>query len=157
MINLHDIVRPAITALHPDETVLYLRSVGQINVKGRIYPEYKAGTLVKAQIQAVSSNDLQHFSDVSRTKITAKAYLYAEKNQYPAGIKRNYCRSGDLLQRADGKWWLITAVMENFSSVGWVCVGITEQLQGPQDSILGFVREDGVLAPIGQGVLWAVR
>ena len=38
MMNLHAMVRGAIPALHPDESVTLRQSVGQKNVRGRIVP-----------------------------------------------------------------------------------------------------------------------
>ena len=134
MMNLHGIVRGAIPALHPDETVILRQSVGQENIKGRIVPVYAPGQTVTAQIQSLGSDDLQHSEAVNLTQRDRKAYLYApDATLPPTGIVRPLARNGDMLQRADGSWWLVTAMLEDFTASGWVCVGIVQQLKGPDE------------------------
>ena len=132
MLNLHAIVRGAVSALHPDETVILRQSIGQKNVKGRIAPVYAPALTVRAQIQTLSADNLTQAQSVNLTEIDRKAYLYApDAGRPPAGIIRPLARGGDMLRRADGSWWLVTAELEDFTASGWVCVGITEQLEGP--------------------------
>lgn len=132
MINLHALVRSAITALHPDEVVILRQSVGQTNARGRITPRYGPARTVSAQIQSLGQNELAHAEQVSSTRIDRKAYLHAPNPALPPqGIVRPFARNGDMLQRPDGTWWLITAMIEDFTASGWVCVGITQQVRGP--------------------------
>ena len=132
MINLHGLVRSAITALHPDEVVILRQSVGQTNARGRITPRYGPARTVSAQIQSLGQNELAHAEQVSATRIDRKAYLHAPNPALPPqGIVRPFARNGDMLQRPDGTWWLITAMIEDFTASGWVCVGITQQVRGP--------------------------
>lgn len=136
MMNLHALVRGAVTPLHPDETVTLRQSVGQRNVRGRITPVYAPAQAVVAQIQSLGPNDLAQAEQVSSTKADRKAYLYApDPAMPPQGIVRPLGRNGDMLQRADGTWWLVTAMIEDFTASGWVCVGITQQVDGPDLSI----------------------
>ena len=132
MINLHAAVRSAITGLHPDEAVALRQSVGQQNVRGRITPVYAPEQTVQAQIQSLGQNDLAQAEQTSNTRVDRKAYLYAPNPALPPqGIVRPLARNGDMLRRADGTWWLVTAMIEDFTSTGWVCVGITQQVDGP--------------------------
>ncbi len=132
MINLHGLVRSAITGLHPDETVTLRQSVGQRNVRGRVTPVYGPAQVVQAQIQSLGQNDLAQREATSNTRIDRKAYLHAPDAALPPqGIVRPLSRTGDMLQRADGTWWLVTAMLEDFTASGWVCVGITQQVDGP--------------------------
>lgn len=132
MMNLHAMVRGAIPALHPDESVTLRQSVGQKNVRGRIVPVYAPGQTVAAQIQSLGSDDLQHTEAVNLTQRDRKAYFYApDAAMPPTGIVRPLARNGDMMQRADGSWWLVTAMLEDFTASGWVCVGIVQQLEGP--------------------------
>ncbi|WP_297848788.1 hypothetical protein [uncultured Desulfovibrio sp.] len=132
MINLHAAVRSAITGLHPDEAVALRQSVGQQNVRGRITPVYAPEQTVQAQIQSLGQNDLAQAEQTSNTRVDRKAYLYAPNPALPPqGIVRPLARNGDMLRRADGTWWLVTAMIEDFTASGWVCVGITQQVDGP--------------------------
>lgn len=136
MMNLHNLVRGAITTLHPDETVTLRQSTGQQNVRGRITPVYAPAQVVNAQIQSLGQNDLAQVEQTSSTKIDRKAYLYAPVPSLPPqGIVRPLARNGDMIQRSDGTWWLVTAMIEDFTASGWVCVGITQQVDGPDLSL----------------------
>lgn len=131
MINLHAIVRGNITAVHPDETVTLYRSTGQDSELGRITPTYAAPQVIQAQIQSLGADELARQEAVNITSHTCKAYLFADRTMPPAGLIRPISRNGDMIQRADGSWWLVTGAAEDFSDVGWVCVNITQQLEPP--------------------------
>ena len=132
MMNLHAMVRGAIPALHPDESVTLRQSVGQKNVRGRIVPVYAPEQEITAQIQSLGSDDLQHTEAVNLTQRDRKAYLVAlDAAMPPSGIVRPLARNGDMVQRADASWWLVTAMLEDFTASGWVCVGIVQQEEGP--------------------------
>lgn len=134
MLNLHAIVRRPITMLHPDETVTWFQSIGQVNVFGRIKPAYAEGVTLQAQIQTLSPDELQQREDTSKTEIHVKAYLVAQEATPPAGIIRIEARNGDFIQRADGTWWLITSVLEEFAKSGWESVGMVQQIKAPDFS-----------------------
>lgn len=132
MINLHGLVRRAITSLHPDEAMTLRQSIGQRNERGRVTPVYGPAQVVQAQVQSLGQNDLAQREATSNTRIDRKAYLFAPDAALPPqGIVRPLGRTGDMLQRADGTWWLVTAMIEDFTASGWVCVGITQQVDGP--------------------------
>lgn len=131
--NLHALVRQAITGLHPDEAVTLRQSIGQRNERGRVTPVYGPAQEVRAQIQSLGPNDLAQSEAVSSTRIDRKAYLFApDAGLPPQGLVRPLGRTGDMVQRADGTWWLVTAMIEDFTASGWVCVGITQQVDGPE-------------------------
>lgn len=133
-INLHSIVKSAITAVHPDESVTLYRSQGMTNVKGEIKTSYAAGSLVKAQIQSLSDDKLFHSGRTGQNSTTRKAYLFAENStaEKPAPVIRPISRTGDMVKRADGTWWLVDSMFEDFSASGWVCVGLVLQTKAPE-------------------------
>lgn len=132
-LNLHDLVRGAIPALHPEETVLLVQSTGSENIRGVVTPQYADAVQVRAQVQSVGNDDLRAMNDTARTEIQRKAWLYSQTpaGLVPQGINRPMARGGDLLRRADGTWWLVAALMEDFSASGWVSVRIVEQIVAP--------------------------
>ena len=134
MLNLHSIARSAIVALHPEESVTLYQSSGQTNTRGVISPTYEAAQTVQAQIQSLSTDELANVENVAQTGQVRKAYLFGPPvtSLIPQGIVRPLARSGDMIQRADGTWWLVTGMMEDFSASGWVCVQITQQVDAPQ-------------------------
>lgn len=134
MMNLHAIARGAVQTLHPEETVALYQASGQTNNQGVISPAYEAAQPVQAQIQSLSTDELSNTEDVAQTGQTRKAYLFGPPvtTLIPQGIVRPLARSGDMIQRADGTWWLVTGMMEDYSASGWVCVQITQQVDAPQ-------------------------
>ena len=50
-LNLHAIVRGAITSVHPDETVTLYQSTGQSNNYGIVTAQYAEPQTVKAQVE----------------------------------------------------------------------------------------------------------
>ena len=131
MIYLHGIVRGAVTSVFGDEAISLVQSAGQANVNGRIIPTYSEPVAMRAQIQSMGSDELAHYEKTDSTKVYRKAWLN-ESAAYPvAGIVRRHARNGDFIRRADGSWWLVTAVIDDFSRAGWVSVAITLQTAGP--------------------------
>ena len=139
MMNLHAIARGAVQTLHPEETVTLYQSSGQTNARGVISPTYEAAQTVQAQIQSLSTDALANAEDTAQTGQTRKAYLFGPPvtSLVPQGVVRPLARSGDMIRRADGTWWLVTGMMEDFSASGWVCVQITQQVEGPQGATDG--------------------
>lgn len=132
-INLHSIVRSVITNVHPDETVTLYQSNGYAVDRGRRTPTYLDPLVLKAQVQTLSSQDLLHMEQATRGKDSYKIYLYAPTSYglAPKGIERPLSRGGDMIQRQDGTWWLVTSLMEDFTKSGWCSVSVVQQLEPP--------------------------
>lgn len=137
MLNLHDLVRPIIPILHPDEEVLLIQSTGGENVKGVIKQQYADPELVSAQIQSMGSDELQAQNDVSVAGEQRKAWLYSETvaGITPDGILRPLARGGDLIRRSDGSWWYVAGLLEDFTASGWVSVHIAQQITVPVEAL----------------------
>ena len=134
-INLHHVVRPAITLLNPDEDILLYQSLGQKNVKGKGTPLYSKAIEAKAQIQPLDANSLAQTENASTTPEDEQAFVYSSKELPVAGIRRKpFARTGDFIKR-DGLWYLVTAELEDFSSIGWANVRITLQITPPDFSM----------------------
>ena len=132
--NLHGMARSAIAAVHPEEGVRLYQAVGQGECLGVITPSYTEAQAVQAQIQSLSTDELRNVEDVARTAQVRRAYLFGPPVTalVPQGMVRPLARSGDMLRRADGTWWLVTGMLEDYSASGWVCVQITQQVEAPQ-------------------------
>ena len=133
-INLHDIVRGAINIVNPDEDVWLIQNISQTNVKGRISASYAPAYKVKAQVQTLSGDDLTIMNDTERTERDRKFYLYSdtETGTPPSGIIRPLGKSGDFIRRADGTWWMVYNVTEEFATSGWVLVLASQQAEVPE-------------------------
>ena len=134
MLNLHDLVRGAINIVNPDEDVWLIQNISQTNVKGRITASYAPAQKVKAQVQTLSGDDLTVMNDTERTERDRKFYLYSdtETGTPPSGIIRPLSMSGDFIRRADGTWWMVYNVTEEFITSGWVLVLASQQAQVPE-------------------------
>jgi hypothetical protein len=130
-INLHALVRPAISAVHPDLSATLHRSVGQTTeADGGVRSVSAPGMAVRAQMQSGEAAGLCHEEGMGSEREERKVYLFSgrEGRAKAAGIVRELARGGDMLQLEDGSWWLITAVLEDFSRSGWTCVRATRQI-----------------------------
>lgn len=133
-LNLHKVVRGAITAVHPDITVELLRSLGQeIDDSGFSRPQYAPLASVKAQVQSEGDVALFHSDHVGMNSVVRKIYLFAPSDMalQAASIVRPLSRTGDYIRMPDKTWWLVIAVVENFSGVNWVCVRAQLQVEPP--------------------------
>lgn len=134
MINLHDIVRPVIPILHPDENVVLVQSTGKTNIRGIVTPTWATPQTVIAQIQSMGADELKDQTDVSVAGEQRKCWLYSDTaaGLTPDGIVRPLARGGDLIRRADGSWWYVAGLQEDFTASGWVSVHIAQQITVPE-------------------------
>lgn len=130
MINLHHIVRGAITSVHADEPCLLIQSTGATSVKGRMTAGYAAAVAMRAQVQTLSGDDLTVTGETERTERDRKFYLYAY-DPVPAGQIRTAARTGDYIYRINwGTVWKVYNVAEDFAAAGWVQLLASEQVAG---------------------------
>lgn len=137
-INLHDIVHGAIGTLHPHEDITLYQSKGSQNNKGTIQPVFFNAGVVDAQIQSEGADTLEPMRESNATSQVRKCYLYSvtTADVVPQGLVRVDKRGGDFIQREDGSWWLVVAMLEDFSRSGWVCVRVQQQLKLPENALI---------------------
>lgn len=134
-LNLHGIVRSVITAVHPDEDCTLYQSLGQKNVMGVVTTVYAEPQAIKANWQPLDSQTLQHLERIGDTKASEQVFLYSNTDMPVSGVQRvPITRTGDIIKRWDGTYWLITSVIEDWSARGWANVGVTEQVTPPDFS-----------------------
>lgn len=142
-INLRAIVGPIISTVHPDVKCTLYRSLGQFRMPdGSAVPTYLEGVDVLCQVQTERSDELAHVERVSDTEISRRFYICSDMSDANrvSGLHRELARSGDFLQVSlsedwlPGSWWLITAMLEDFTRSGWVNVRGVQQLKGPDFS-----------------------
>lgn len=139
-INLHQIVRGAITALHPDVAATLYQSTSQTTVSGgQVKASYAPGLPVIVQAQSENPSELFHADRVGQENISRKFWLnsVSPASGLVTGIVRPLGRNGDLFQIDPaapwfaGLWWLVDALIEDFSRSGWVSVRATLQVKAP--------------------------
>lgn len=130
--NLHGIVRGAITMVNPDEPCQLLQAEEVENNRGILSTSYKPLQDIRAQWQPIDKPMTQQ-DGMTTTTEAMTVYLYSKEEFPVSGISRvPAARSGDYLFRKDGTWWLITDVKEDWSGVGWACVNAVKQVEPPE-------------------------
>lgn len=139
-LNLHAVVNNAIGRIHPHIQATLYQSLGQENRKGVIIPKYAKGIAIEAQMQSESASTLFHTNRIGQEEETRKLYLYSDASMQTkvAGIVRPLSRNGDIIYipdtngSFDNTWWLVIAVIEDFTRSGWASVRATLQVKAPQ-------------------------
>lgn len=131
-INLHHVVRTAITTVHPDETILWYQNKGATNIGGILKPSYAEPLSLVAQVQSESDASLMHANRADMNTETIKVYLYWDAQTNPLNLDRFTAKGGDIFKRADGTFWLVTALTDNFADVGWVSCRAVRQVNPPE-------------------------
>ncbi len=129
--NLHAIANAAICAVNANEPVTLYQASGQENVRGIVMTKYLVPQTFMAQVQAESDAALQHMSETGQSSIQKRFYVQADALMTPQGLVRQQDRSGDIIERIDGTFWLVTAVFDDFATSGWVCLRATLQTIEP--------------------------
>lgn len=123
--NLHGIVRGAITTVNPDRSITWKTSTGSTtSASGKQTPTYATATIV-AQIQPTSGDDLKKIEYLNMQGIFRTVYAFGDVE----GIVRPDLKGGDLLQFAPVlggtlRNWLVVHVLETWTpdTAGWCAV-----------------------------------
>lgn len=124
--NLHNIVAPAVAAINPMRAVTISASTGYTtNADGTRVPTYAAPVTLMAQLQELSSKDLQQTDGLNLQTETKALYLDGSWE----GAVRADGRGGDLLV-IDQQNWLVVKVLENWGGRwrGWTKLLIARQV-----------------------------
>lgn len=124
--NLHSIVSGVIGAINHHEVIEVYRNTGTQNIKGKIVATYTKSEQI-AQIQAPTESDLKLSERLSSAEHRIKVYTDS-----PIGtINRVKESAGDMIKRADGTYWLVVAVTDDFNGEGWQCLLCVLQTKEP--------------------------
>ena len=120
--NLHALVRGAITAVNPDQTVILLQSAGQTVSDYQQRPVWQPACVVKAQVQPTPDKALQWLLQTRQDSIWRDCYLYGPVR----GLERATTRGGDMLY-FEGFEWQVDQVLEAWSTTaGWTKVRVVQ-------------------------------
>ncbi len=123
--NLHAIVRGAISSVNPDVTGTITRNNGTYTTQadGTQVPGYDAPVAVTLQVQPLSNRDLKQLDSMNIQGIDQAVYV----NGPVTGVDRVAKKGGDLLTFL-GSTWLATAILEAWDpTAGWTKVGVVKQ------------------------------
>lgn len=134
--NLHDIVRGAITAVARDlPAELYVMTGDQERgERGDLLPVFEQPVEVLGQWQSIKADEIIQTERISEASTVRRVYLKATDDaaSRPWASWRPLGRSGDFLKDEHGNFWLVDAVIEDFTHEGWVCVQAVLQTVAPR-------------------------
>jgi len=79
--------------------------------------------VMMGQVQPLGWKDLQQIDGLNLQGTLRKAYLYGQVE----AIVRDDEKGGDLITEPSGKVWLVSNVLEDWTSAGWCAVAVTLQ------------------------------
>lgn len=121
--NLHSIVRSAISSVNPDISVQVTFSTGYTTTPaGKRAPSYSSPVAMTAQVQALTSTDLRKLDGLNIQGSMRTIYLSGSLT----GVSRLQQKGGDLVTLPDGTIYLTTMVIEQWPD--WVKVAVTQQV-----------------------------
>ncbi len=88
-------------------------------------PTFQVFSNVSMQVQAMSAGNLRQVEKLNLQGVVRAVYL----NGVIEGLDRPAGKGGDLLL-FNGETWLVVAVLEPWSTSGWVKVAVTLQMPG---------------------------
>ena len=120
--NLHALVRGAITAVNPDQDVMLLQSAGQVVETYQQRPAWAPAVKVKAQVQPTPDKALQWLLQTRQNTVWRDCYLYGPVY----GLERASAKGGDMLY-FEGFEWQVDQVLEAWSATaGWTKVRVVQ-------------------------------
>lgn len=143
-LNLHDIVRGAITTVNPDVLGLWRESSGAtIGADFRQAPSYSYHPDVPMQVQALSGKELQHPALISEQGVKRGVYLYGTVQ----GVSKPQAKGGDILQfpmvdNGPVLAWLVVTELEQWNPAGaWCKVAVVLQTEAPVNVVPDIVGD----------------
>lgn len=129
--NLHAIVRGAITTVNPDYLGVWRESAGYtVGGNFRPTPGYTDHANFPMQIQALGGKDLVHTEFISQQGVKRTVYCFGNVQ----GVVRPDVKGGDLLlfpanRGGPNRTWLVVSVLETWGpdTQGWCRVGVVLQ------------------------------
>ena len=136
--NLHDIVRGAITINLEDQPFTLLRSTASGVTNGVRVAKYVKVEDLKGNFQSEGDAALNFSNNAAQNTIVRRLYLYADSDRASRAwsIYRPLARSGDYIVNNKGEYWQVSAVIEDFSDAGWECLRVTFQQTDPKLTIV---------------------
>ncbi|QHJ76304.1 MAG: hypothetical protein [Caudoviricetes sp.] len=141
IMNLHAMVRGAIGLVNPNITGVLYRSIGyRVDDNGNQIPAYSDPITVEIQVQSLTADDLQHLDNINQQGKMKAVYV----NGNVEGLDRTRDLGGDILE-FEGRRWLVTQQIEEWTQSGWCKVHVTSQLDKQKGNDSDLPQRDGEL------------
>lgn len=112
--NLHQVVRGAITGINPDQTITLKKFSSEVTDEYGIVANTYIESSVIAQVQPVSGEKLIHINNFNSSNTYQRVFL----NGQQSGLSTPLDTNGDLFI-IDGKTWLIVEAPQQWKYAGW--------------------------------------
>lgn len=123
MMNLHNIVRPIINSINPDQQITIKINKGNQHFPGGIVEPIWEETTAVAQVQPVTSNEIQFIDNYVSSNTYKNFYLNGDYS----GLNRRTETGGDIIVYG-GHDWYIDSEPEAWNTVGWTKVRGVQQI-----------------------------
>ncbi len=125
--NLRGVANRFTSAINPNTTVQRHAYSGYTrSPSGKVKAGYAAPVAVVAQVQALTKAEIQHIDNMNLSPCDRAAYVNGQLQAFD----RIEQTGGDLLE-FEGAFWMVTAVLEGWTTAGWMKVALTKQNGGP--------------------------
>lgn len=124
MVNLRGIANRLTSAINPNVTATLHVSTGyDTSAAYKQVPTYAPPEQLTVQIQALTKKELEHLAEMNISDCERAVYA----NRQLTGVDRVTNSGGDLIDLPDGTY-LVTAVLEGWTTAGWCKAALTRQL-----------------------------
>lgn len=138
-LDMHGIVRGAITQVNDDVPATWYSSTGFTNTQGIVTPTFSV-TSITVQVQAKDHSGLVHERALNYSTDFTTVYAFGNL----ADLGRPDGQGGDILN-IGGKWWMVTRVNEWWPT--WCSVEVTRQLNAATLAQLQALIANGAVPP----------
>lgn len=124
MVNLRAAANRLTSGINPNVTATLHVSTGYgTSASYKQTPTYAAPEQMTVQIQALTKKELEHLAEMNISNCERAVYA----NRQMTGVDRVTGSGGDLIDLPDGTY-LVTAVLEGWTTAGWCKAALTRQL-----------------------------
>lgn len=124
--NVRNIANRVTARVNPNLGCQWLQYAGYTtSPAGKTTPVYGVPRALQIQTQALTKQEIQHIEAMNLAACDRTAYVNGEV----AATDREQQTGGDLLI-FEGATWLVTAVLEGWTTAGWCKVALTKQNGG---------------------------
>lgn len=128
MVNLRAIANRMTSTVNPNLTVLRHAYAGQtISPSGRPSAQYATAVPLTAQVQALTKKEVEHIDNMNLSPCDRAAYVNGQVNAFDRVAQTG----GDLLE-FEGRFWLVMAILEGWTTAGWCKVALVQQNGDPR-------------------------
>lgn len=122
--NLHDIVRKSITAVHDDKSLTLIKYEGKQNNFGVFSTVYKKYEELKGNFQPDDVKDT-YINNTVENETTYRLYVYADEVKI-LNIFKSQNKGNDFII-CDDLTYKVIEIIEDFSQDLWLCVRVSLQ------------------------------